>query len=138
MELLTIEKGRKLVIAVFFAYILIQISGLLVAILYRAPLLSPYALARYVIMITLCVLMWRGIGWARFLLILKGIISLLFSPWAMYMFLQIPASYGFVIELFGVLFEGFATAVLLFSSSVPQFIMYKKTKRLRVVEQQSQ
>lgn len=136
MESVTIEKGRKLVIAVFFAYVLNQSLGLLVNILYRAPLLSPQALVRYVIMITLCVLVWQGIDWARFLLILKGITSLLFGLWSMYAILQIPSVYGFIIELFGFLFEGFATAVLLFSNSVPQFIMHKKTKRPKVVNGQ--
>jgi FtsH-binding integral membrane protein len=117
-----IARGRNTIIAIACAYLLMETSLLLTRAWLGLPF-PPGNILRYVVTPVLIFLMYKGSEWARFILVLRAVVSTIVGVYILYLVLsRTPDLLLLGFALAAIVLYGPVTAVLMFSKDVSQFI----------------
>ncbi len=124
---LSIEKGKKIVIAVFVLFALMEVLGLILKLTNQRPI-SFVDLFRVSLTIVCCIFLYKGHNWARLILVVSVSLELLAYVYTLYrMIMSHPVSVvNFIIILCLAIISAVAIYYLLFSSDVEEFRKSRK------------
>jgi hypothetical protein len=123
-----IRKGRLLIIGVVAICLCVSITSILFSILATGPRQVPQQLIRFGLTVLLCVLLYQGRAWVRWvlgiLLALAAILGLLSG-----VALRSQSLAALILVGMGLLYTA-CVIVLFFSSSVRAFLAYQHDQRI--------